>query len=187
MGVPPKGCGGPGRFPLAPGSRCRFVVVPSAATIAPKCLPMVDKKFQVGCISTIITKHRSDRRAADPSAIVSRSSSSRLPWLQHRPTSGFGSNWGQALVVSSSCSRQPACGLAGHLSCNQRFSFGSSQGTRSPLDPPSLKVASQPAPSYRSSPRRFCRRTLLGSSQCLGVSPGSPSGTSPTQLLLARH
>jgi hypothetical protein len=71
MGVPPKGGGGPGRFPLAPGSRCRFVVVPSAATIALKCLPMVDKKFQVGCISTIITKHRSDRRAADPSAIVS--------------------------------------------------------------------------------------------------------------------
>ena len=46
LGVPPRGGGGPGRFPLAPGSRCRFVVVPSAATIAPKCIPMVDKKFQ---------------------------------------------------------------------------------------------------------------------------------------------
>ena len=168
LGVPPRGGGGPGRFPLAPGSRCRFVVVPSAATIAPKCIPMVDKKFQVGCIATIITKHRSDRRAADPSTIVSRLSLSRLPWLQHRPTSGFGSNWGQALVVSSSCSRQPPCGRAGRLSCHQRFRFGSSQGTRSLLDPPSLKVACQPVPPYHSSFGEFCRWTLFGSSQCLG-------------------
>jgi hypothetical protein len=133
-----------------------------------KLSTMVDKKFQVGCIATIITKYRSDRRAADPSTIVSRLSSSRLPWLQHPPTSGFVSNWGQALVVSSSCSRQPACGLAGHLSCNQRFRFGGSEGTRSPLDPPSLKVAGQPVRSYHSSPREFCWWTLFGEDQHLG-------------------
>jgi hypothetical protein len=122
-----------------------------------KLSTMVDKKFQVGCISTIITKHRSDRRAADPSTIVSRLSLSRLPWLQHAPTSGVVSNWGQNLVASSSCSRQPPCGLAGRLPCHQRFRFGSSQGTRSLLDPPSLKVASQPVPPYHSSFGEFCR------------------------------
>jgi hypothetical protein len=50
------------------------------------------------------------------------------------------------IVASSSCSRQPPRGLAGRLSCHQRFRFGSSQGTRSLLDPPSLKVACQPVP-----------------------------------------
>jgi hypothetical protein len=137
-----------------------------------KMSPMGDKTSQTASLSSITTKHRtkhlSDRRAADPSTIVSRLSLSRLPWLQHPPTSGFVSNWGQALVVSSSCSRQPACGLAGRLSCHQRFRFGSSQGTRSPLDPPSLTVASQPVPPYHSSFGEFCRWTLFGSSQCLG-------------------
>jgi hypothetical protein len=179
LGVPPQGGGGPGCFPLAPG----FVVVLWSCGRRPpsrrKCVPWDTKAFQIGCIATIITKqeestskhrtkHRSDRRAADPSTIVANLSLFRLPWLKHPPTSGFVSNWGQALVVSSSCSRQPPRGLAGRLSCHQRFRFGSSQGTRSRLDPPSLKVASQPVPSYRSSFGVFCRWTLFGSSQCLG-------------------
>jgi len=95
-------------------------------------------------------------------------------------------------VVSSSCSRQPPCGLAGRLSCHQRFRFGSSQGTRSPLDPPSLKVASQPVPPYHSSFGEFCRWTLFGSSQSLGGvirsrSPDSVLHPTASCTALSRH
>jgi len=96
------------------------------------------------------------------------------------------------VVVSSWCSQQLPCGLAGRVSCHQRCRFGSSQDTRSPLDPPSLKVASQPAPSYRSYPREFCRWALFGSSQCLGGvirsrSPDSVLHPTASCTALSRH
>ena len=93
MGVPPKGGGGPGCFPLALGFVVDAVLNAVGRHHRAELSTIVDKTFQVGCIATIITKHRSDRRAADPGTIVSNLSLFRLPCLRHPSTRGICCPW----------------------------------------------------------------------------------------------
>jgi hypothetical protein len=65
LGVPPKGGGGPGCFPLVRFASRRFG---RRAVDSHQCAEMstiVDKTCQIGSFTSITTKHRSDRRAAE--------------------------------------------------------------------------------------------------------------------------
>ena len=80
-------------------------VLDAVAVVVQKCVPWDTKHSQIGSIPSITTKHRSDRRAADPSTIVARLSLFRLPWLQYPPASGFclqlGASFGCFVVLQS--------------------------------------------------------------------------------------